>query len=479
LVFTADNTAALAVARRHLIAPVTCDVQPRERDAVLQAFRRGEIWGLVSARVLNEGLDVPDADVAVMVSGSQGTREYLQRVGRVLRPRPGKKAIIYEFVVRDTTEDQAVTRRRQALETPSLIDRRQDLTGKPQHWWQRTLADPVHPSANARRQQLAATVLERHVASGRVQYRVHPREVRADLYRRSASTGLDRQACVRQTAQALGLTPRDVEDLMFQDFRSQRPVPVLPEHIAPHRLALDANLALAQGLVARASQVRIRLLGSAHRVVRAARLRGLICEVHAVPGPDGAMLTLSGPLALFRHTILYGRALASLVPTLRWCDDHHLEARCQWKGHQGVLHLDPRSPLPSSPPARRYDSKVEARFAREFGRAAPHWELIRDPTPLRAGKGLVFPDFALRHRQGQFPSRLLEIAGFWTPEYLERKLRRYRLADAPNLILAVDSQRDVSNGDLPAGASLVTFRRRLDPALILAVIEARSPKTSR
>jgi len=118
LVFTADNRAALAVAREHLLAPITCDVTPRERDAVLDRFRSGALWGLVSSRVLNEGLDVPDADAAVVVGGSQGSREYLQRLGRVLRPRPGKTAVIYELVTRGTPEERAVHRRRLALEAP-------------------------------------------------------------------------------------------------------------------------------------------------------------------------------------------------------------------------------------------------------------------------------------------------------------------------------------------------------------------------
>jgi superfamily II DNA or RNA helicase len=118
LVFTADNRAALAVSREHLLAPITCDIGAKERDAVLERFREGSLWGLVSSRVLNEGLDVPDADVAVLVGGSQGTREYLQRIGRVLRPRPGKQAVIYELVVRQTPEERTVQSRHMALEAP-------------------------------------------------------------------------------------------------------------------------------------------------------------------------------------------------------------------------------------------------------------------------------------------------------------------------------------------------------------------------
>ena len=58
LIFTADNEAAYAIAREHLVMPLTCDIGRQERDDVLERFRRGDIRTLVSARVLNEGLDV-------------------------------------------------------------------------------------------------------------------------------------------------------------------------------------------------------------------------------------------------------------------------------------------------------------------------------------------------------------------------------------------------------------------------------------
>ncbi|PYV13814.1 MAG: hypothetical protein DMG07_13305 [Acidobacteria bacterium] len=91
LVFTADNASAYAIAREHLIMPLTCDIDRPEREAVLDAFRQGRLRALVSSRVLNEGLDVPDADVGVIVGGALGEREHVQRVGRLLRPSPGKR----------------------------------------------------------------------------------------------------------------------------------------------------------------------------------------------------------------------------------------------------------------------------------------------------------------------------------------------------------------------------------------------------
>lgn len=115
LVFTADNETAYALSRSLLIMPLTCDIARDERDAALQSFREGTLRALVSARVLNEGLDVPDADVAVIVGGALGTREHVQRVGRLLRPAPGKRAIVYELVSRDTIEVGQARRRREGL----------------------------------------------------------------------------------------------------------------------------------------------------------------------------------------------------------------------------------------------------------------------------------------------------------------------------------------------------------------------------
>jgi hypothetical protein len=115
LVFTADKEAAYAIAREHLVMPITADVRRGERDAALSAFRSGAIRALVSARVLNEGFDVPDAEVGIVVGGAQGEREHVQRIGRLLRPAPNKRAIVYELVTRGTGEVTAMRRKRRGL----------------------------------------------------------------------------------------------------------------------------------------------------------------------------------------------------------------------------------------------------------------------------------------------------------------------------------------------------------------------------
>ena len=115
LVFVADNETAYAIAREHLIMPLTCDIGRRERQDALARFRSGELRALVSAQVLNEGLDVPDAGVGIVVAGRLGEREHVQRVGRLLRPAEGKRAIVYELIVGHSTEARDAERRARRL----------------------------------------------------------------------------------------------------------------------------------------------------------------------------------------------------------------------------------------------------------------------------------------------------------------------------------------------------------------------------
>lgn len=121
LIFTADNATAYAIARELLVHPVTCDIGRTERAEMLKKFRDGEAPVLVSSQVLDEGLDVPEADIAIIVGGTSSTRRYVQRIGRVLRPRPGKRATVYELATEASSEIDQVVRRRRGLE-PSFAE---------------------------------------------------------------------------------------------------------------------------------------------------------------------------------------------------------------------------------------------------------------------------------------------------------------------------------------------------------------------
>ena len=117
LIFTPDTATAYEISRRHLIMPLTSDVARKEREDALSWFRSGEISALVSCQVLNEGFDVPDANVAIILGGRRGEREHLQRVGRILRWKDGRKAKIFELVCNRTLEIRQANRRGQRLDS--------------------------------------------------------------------------------------------------------------------------------------------------------------------------------------------------------------------------------------------------------------------------------------------------------------------------------------------------------------------------
>ncbi|MBW4620843.1 MAG: DEAD/DEAH box helicase family protein [Cyanosarcina radialis HA8281-LM2] len=114
LIFTADNATVYRISQELLIPAITHQTPVKERHDILTRFRSGEYKTLAASQVLNEGVDVPDAKVAIVLSGSGSEREYIQRLGRVLRQskEQNKLAILYEVVTEDTSEERTSRRRR-------------------------------------------------------------------------------------------------------------------------------------------------------------------------------------------------------------------------------------------------------------------------------------------------------------------------------------------------------------------------------
>jgi superfamily II DNA or RNA helicase len=112
VVFTNDNATAYKIGTLMILPVLTHHTKAAERKSMLQDFRSGVLRILVTSKVLNEGVDVPEASVAIVVSGSAAVREHVQRLGRVLRHRPGKHATLYEIIAKDTSEKFVNKRRR-------------------------------------------------------------------------------------------------------------------------------------------------------------------------------------------------------------------------------------------------------------------------------------------------------------------------------------------------------------------------------
>jgi superfamily II DNA or RNA helicase len=116
IIFTEHNSLVYAISKEFLIPAITHTTPKEERAEILDRFRTGEYTAIVTSKVLEEGIDVPEASVGVILSGSGSKREYKQRLGRILRKREGKLAVLYEIVSKGTSE-VGISRRRKSSET--------------------------------------------------------------------------------------------------------------------------------------------------------------------------------------------------------------------------------------------------------------------------------------------------------------------------------------------------------------------------
>jgi len=112
IIFTNDNATAYRISKLFLVPCISHQTGLKERQEILAKFQSGEWPVVVTSKVLNEGVDLPAAEVGIVLSGSGTVREHVQRLGRILRPGKGKRAILYELVAAGTSEEGASARRR-------------------------------------------------------------------------------------------------------------------------------------------------------------------------------------------------------------------------------------------------------------------------------------------------------------------------------------------------------------------------------
>lgn len=120
LIFTSDNATVYRISQDFLIPAITHKTPVKERHDILSKFRSGAYRSLVVANVLDEGVDVPDATIAIFLAGTGSSRQFIQRLGRILRrgAKPGKQAILYEVIAEDTVEEGVSQRRHSSVKRP-------------------------------------------------------------------------------------------------------------------------------------------------------------------------------------------------------------------------------------------------------------------------------------------------------------------------------------------------------------------------
>ncbi len=360
----------------------------------------------------------------------------------------------------------------------ALLDELRRFDGLTLREWHARAAEPLRMPCSPRRQKMVASVLAARCVAEPPSTRPSPRERRLALFleaQRTRSAGtFNRQAVLTAIAEQLGEKPDALLEALHSDVPSERRM--TPSSAPPdaNALALEANLAMAQGLLRAAGSLEIDLGGGSRAVVRQILLKRLLCTVR--PAAAGVRIEVSGPYALFRHTTLYGRALASIIPILRGADHFVVRTRLKIHGRQTTVRIASGDPIfPDSVNPRRFDSKLEERFARDLARAAKDWDLVREPEPVAVDGTWVFPDFAIVDRCDPKRRWLLEIVGYWTPEYLESKLQRLRRAGREDLIVCLDDRFIGTKSTIPECCPIVPFHRRIDVEAVKRILDKRVP----
>jgi predicted nuclease of restriction endonuclease-like RecB superfamily len=202
--------------------------------------------------------------------------------------------------------------------------------------------------------------------------------------------------------------------------------------------------------------------GDAHDLVRTVARYGLLARITRDRGPDSpTILEVTGPLAVFHLTTVYGRALAALIPLLAEYARFTLEIHGDVEGRQQVLRVEPPILLPAVPAPRRRAPSIAERLARDLADAG--YEVEREPSPLTSGDRLLFPELATEHAGTRW---LIEIVPFCTAEYLASKLASYRDAGidcspgGDRVVLCIDSAR----APVSLRRNTLPFARRVEVA---------------
>ncbi len=322
-------------------------------------------------------------------------------------------------------------------------------------------------------------LLNRAITTEKPATRVPPEVARRTVFSVSSERGFaiadqDRAEILSEAARRLGVS---VEDLVKAFEASYDDAEVIADFKAPEPVELlrQYNLSLLQTLMFKATSMTIiaNMTGAeAKNLLRRIKLFGLM---YMADKEDGLLrIHIDGPASILTHTRRYGTKMAKVLPVVL-----HLKT---WRIRAEIVHMDKRYTLeideryrdllPSRPPIEEeFDSFLEEEFMLKFMAFGMGWEIVREPEPLVVGGAIFIPDFALSKEGLRI---YLEIVGFWTPNYIERKLEKLSsIRDA--MIVAIDKKlscaKEVSLAlkELP-NIKLVTFEDKLKLSDVLPVL---------
>jgi predicted nuclease of restriction endonuclease-like RecB superfamily len=311
------------------------------------------------------------------------------------------------------------------------------------------------------------------------QCKVEPVDLRRKIFQATEQFGLPttsetRQRILQNVASKMALTIENVEEYIYSDLDGEL---VLEKFLAPSASELlgEYNLSLTQTLLFDASELSFTASGNWQDLFHAIKKFGLIYEVYQ---DNGLWVKIDGPSSLFKLTKRYGVGIAKLLPIIVSNSEWTVKAKILWRFTNEIcdfkLESQKHAALLKKPylPILTYDSSIEEDFASLFQALTSGWVLKREPEPVTTGKQVIIPDFSIEKANIKI---YLEIVGFWTEEYLLRKIEKLKHVEVKMLLLVNESLACEKLSALEKRPQLdfIYYRGKISLAPILRYLETQ------
>ena len=310
-----------------------------------------------------------------------------------------------------------------------------------------------------------------------------PVELRRKIFQVTEQFGLPttsekRKKIMEIVASELACSVEDVEQDFYSDLEGEL---VLEKFTVPSvsELIGEYNLGLTQTLLFDATELSFTASGNWQDIFHAVKKFGLIYEVSKDNGV--VRVKIDGPASLFKLTRRYGVGIAKLLPVIVANSEWIVKAKVLWRFTNEICDFKIESQKHASllkkpsPQTITYDSSIEADFASHFQGLASGWTLKREPEPVTAGKQIIIPDFSIEKAGIRI---YLEIVGFWTEDYLLRKIEKLKQVEAPMLLLVNEALacEKLSALEKRPQLDLIYYCHKIPLAPILRYLETKFEK---
>jgi len=268
-------------------------------------------------------------------------------------------------------------------------------------------------------------------------------------------------------AAEIGRPWAEIEAGLYVDVVQYQPLRKFEGFGSPAELLSRYNLAQVQACLYGARSMVVEASMAFAMIVRHAKLARLLVDSRRI-SEDRYRVELSGPASVLEETRRYGVSFARFVAALVACEGWKMEAELvsRWGGSVRFRMTSEDGYRSHLPAPGEFDSEVEARLAAKWGESREGWRLVREAGILQEGQATFVPDFRLIHEDGR--EAFLEVVGFWTPEYLEKKRKTLAMFKGRRMVLAVPKRKAKVGAE---GAGVVVYGTRIKPEEVVRAVE--------